>query len=101
MAREYLLNKDKKRRYLFNLFEKRKNFLKAFIYLLPNNSKAKGKYVQELRSLPRDSSISRIKNFCILTGKGRSVYRQFHLSRHQFREKALYGLLRGVKKSSW
>lgn len=100
MARQYLLNKDKKRRYLFNFYEKRKNFIKSFIHIAPN-PKVRSQYIQKLRSFPRDSSISRIKNFCILTGKGRSVYRQFHLSRHQFREKALYGLLRGVKKSSW
>jgi small subunit ribosomal protein S14 len=54
-----------------------------------------------LNSLPRNSSRVRIQNRCILTGRGHSVLRFCKLSRIQFRELAVQGLLMGVKKSSW
>lgn len=41
------------------------------------------------------------KNFCQITGSARSYYKQFSISRHSFRKNAAFGLLPGVRKSSW
>jgi small subunit ribosomal protein S14 len=55
----------------------------------------------QLRKLPRDSSATRIRNRCAMTGRPRAYLRQFGLSRITFREMALQGLIPGVKKASW
>jgi small subunit ribosomal protein S14 len=54
-----------------------------------------------LRKLPRDSSPTRYKNRCAMTGRPRAFLRQFGLSRITFREMALNGLIPGVTKASW
>ena len=55
----------------------------------------------KLRKLPRDSSKTRIRNRCAMTGRPRAYLRQFGLSRITFREMALQGLIPGVRKASW
>ncbi len=62
--------------------------------------KAAGNY-EELQKLPRDSARVRLKNRCMFTGRTRSYYRKFGVSRLVFREMALKGEIPGVKKSSW
>jgi ribosomal protein S14 len=49
----------------------------------------------------RDSSLTRVRNRCILSGRSGSVLSVFRLSRIRFRELALLGKLPGVKKASW
>jgi small subunit ribosomal protein S14 len=44
---------------------------------------------------------TRIKNYCVLTGRSRSYIRFFRLSRVKMREFASRGNLFGVSKSSW
>lgn len=55
----------------------------------------------KLRSLPRDSNPNRIRNRCQFTGRPRSNYRKFGVSRIVFREMALRGEIPGAKKASW
>jgi len=55
----------------------------------------------KLAKLPRNSSPTRIRNRCEMTGRPRSVYRKFKLSRLALRELASSGSLPGVVKSSW
>lgn len=55
----------------------------------------------ELARFPRNSSETRIRNRCGLTGRPRAYYRKFNLSRIALRELALRGELPGVTKSSW
>ncbi len=54
-----------------------------------------------LQRLPKNSCPTRYRNRCELTGRPRAYYRDFRLSRIQFREMALRGIIPGVKKSSW
>ncbi len=56
---------------------------------------------RKLRELPRDSSPTRVRNRCNLTGRPRGVYSKFGLCRHQLRELALNGKIPGMKKASW
>lgn len=44
---------------------------------------------------------SRRENRCQITGRGRSVYRKFGVSRIVLRELALKGLVPGMRKASW
>jgi small subunit ribosomal protein S14 len=55
----------------------------------------------KLAALPRNSSPSRIRYRCELTGRPRSVYRKNKLSRIALRELGSKGLVPGLVKSSW
>jgi small subunit ribosomal protein S14 len=52
-------------------------------------------------SFSRDSSLTRVRNRCVVSGRSGSVLSDFRLSRIRFRELALRGKLPGVKKASW
>ena len=62
--------------------------------------KAEGDYAG-LARLPRDASPTRVRNLCELTGRSRSVYRKFKVSRIKLRELALQGKVPGMRKASW
>jgi len=96
-----LIERDKKRRYLFNKFEKKRLELSSIIHnkALPQNIRWKA--TQKLASLPKDSSKTRLRNRCVLTGRGRATYRQFRLSRIMLRDLGGKGFIPGLRKSSW
>jgi small subunit ribosomal protein S14 len=89
MARTSLIAREAKRRRLNEKYKKLRQELKD-----------KGEY-EELQKLPRNSSPVRLKNRCMFTGRTRSYYRKFGVSRLVLREMALRGELPGVKKASW
>ena len=89
MARKCLIAREDKRRRLTEKYRKLREELKA-----------NGDF-EELQKLPRDSSKVRLKNRCMFTGRARSYYRKFGVSRLVFREMALKGEIPGIKKSSW
>jgi len=78
---------------------KREALVKQY-WELHKELKAKGDY-EALRKLPRDSSPTRLKNRCSLTGRPRGYMRDFKMSRIGFREYAHKGQIPGVKKASW
>jgi small subunit ribosomal protein S14 len=55
----------------------------------------------KLAQMPRNSSATRIRNRCELTGRPRSNYRKNKLSRIALRELGSKGLVPGLVKSSW
>ena len=55
----------------------------------------------KLAEMPRNSSATRIRLRCELSGRPRAVYRKFKLSRVALRQLASLGALPGVVKSSW
>ena len=62
--------------------------------------KAEGQY-DKLHLLPRNSSPTRLKNRCLISGRPRAYMRQFGVSRIVFREEASLGNIPGITKSSW
>jgi len=54
-----------------------------------------------LAELPRNSSKTRVRNRCRITGRPRGYYRKFQISRIALRELASSAMLPGVTKSSW
>ncbi|HEY5123364.1 MAG TPA: 30S ribosomal protein S14 [Ignavibacteria bacterium] len=89
MARKALIVKQERRERIVKKYaEKRKEL------------KDKGDYAG-LAKLPRDSSATRLHNRCTVTGRARSYYRKFGVSRLVFRELALQGKIPGIIKSSW
>lgn len=55
----------------------------------------------KLAALPRNSAKTRVRNRCKLTGRSRSYYRKFGLSRVELRNMASFGEIPGLVKSSW
>ena len=55
----------------------------------------------QLSELPRNSSETRLRNRCSLTGRPRGYYRKFKLSRIAVRDLASSGQIPGMLKSSW
>jgi small subunit ribosomal protein S14 len=55
----------------------------------------------KLAELPRNSSATRVRLRCTLTGRPRGNYRKFGLSRIALRELASSGQIPGMVKSSW
>ncbi len=89
MARKSLIARQDKRRKLVDKYAKLRVELKE-----------KGDY-DALQKLPRNSSPVRLNNRCMFTGRVRSYYRKFGVSRLVLREMALKGEIPGLKKSSW
>ena len=54
-----------------------------------------------LQRLPKNASPVRLHTRCKLTGRPKGYMRTFGISRINFREMALQGLIPGVKKASW
>jgi small subunit ribosomal protein S14 len=54
-----------------------------------------------LARLPRDSSPSRQRNRCELSGRPRGVYSRFGLARNKLREATMRGDVPGLRKASW
>ena len=55
----------------------------------------------KLSKMPRNSSKTRIRNRCELTGRSRGYYRKVKLCRNKLRELASQGQIPGMVKSSW
>jgi small subunit ribosomal protein S14 len=55
----------------------------------------------KLAKLPRNSSRTRIRNRCEITGRPHGVYRKLKISRIALRELAASGKIPGMTKSSW
>ena len=94
-------SQDKKRRKFFVNNEIRRLYYKFMMLndLLHFNSKLF--YQKKISFLSTKSSITKIKNRCLLTGRGRGIFRFFGLSRISFRELASRGRLSGIKKKTW
>ena len=89
MARKSNLARDKKRIKMIDQYAAKRAELKEL-----------GDY-EGLAKLPRNSSPTRRKNRCAVTGRPHAYMRQFGLSRIQFREEASKGNIPGVTKASW
>jgi small subunit ribosomal protein S14 len=61
----------------------------------------KDKNYAALAKLPRDSSPTRSRLRCEITGRSRGNLRKFMVCRIKLRELALAGVIPGLKKASW
>jgi small subunit ribosomal protein S14 len=101
MAKTSSVNKNKRRAQLVKRMAPKRARLKAIAddrSLAPEERFAAR---LKLAELPRNSSATRIRNRCELTGRPRGYYRKFKLSRIALRELASAGQIPGMVKSSW
>ena len=101
MAKQSSIQKNLNRKNIVSKFYKKRQSLKRKIMKKDLNMEERFKLQSKLNDLPRDSSSVRVRNRCLITGRTRSVYRKFGLSRIKLRELTMSGSLPGVVKSSW
>lgn len=101
MARQALIEKNKRRRRLVDNKKATRKVLKATIMDKETSMEDRFQAVMKLAKMPRNSSKTRVNNICELTGRARGFYRKFKISRIKLRELASSGQLPGVTKSSW
>lgn len=101
MAKTSSIEKNLRRERMVKQYADRRQRLKedAKNEALPAEERFKARL--KLAELPRNSSSTRVRSRCLLTGRPRAVYRKFKLSRIALRELASAGLIPGMTKSSW
>ena len=101
MAKTSSMEKNKRRRKLSAQFEAKRKRLKDIASDLKKPAEERFAARLKLAELPRNSSPTRIRNRCELTGRARGYYRKLKLCRNQLRELASQGRIPGMVKSSW
>ena len=101
MAKTSAIQRNLKRIKLVKKFSKKRESLKKII----KNRKLPlaERFAAQLKiaKLPRNSSKTRIRNRCEITGRPHGVYRKLRISRIALRDLASKGKIPGMTKSSW
>ncbi len=101
MAKTSSIDKNRKRSALVKRIAPKRARLKAIAEdkSLPPEDRFNARL--KLAEMPRNSSPTRIRNRCELSGRPRAYYRKFKLSRLALRDLASAGQIPGMVKSSW
>jgi Ribosomal protein S14 len=101
MAKVSAVEKNKRRRKLVAQYASKRAALKAIVMDKSRPMEERFKAQLKLAALPRNSSKTRIRNRCEVTGRPRGYYRELGMSRIALRELGSRGLIPGLVKSSW
>ena len=101
MAKKSMIARDAKRAALVAKYAARRAELRERANNLRLSDEERELAKLALQKLPRDSSASRMRNRCRLTGRPRGHYRKFGLGRSKLRELMMRGEVPGVLKASW
>ena len=95
-----MIQREKKRERLITKHSAKRESIKQQLKTV-NSFKERVILYKKLEKIPRNSSQTRHRNRCWVTGRSRGFYKDFGLSRHVLREMAHEGLIPGLTKSSW
>ena len=101
MAKTSMINREAKRAKLAKQHGAKRDALKKIISSGTASYEEKMEAATKLQKLPRDSSPSRQRNRCELSGRPRGVYSKFGLGRNKLREATMRGDVPGLRKASW
>jgi len=101
MSRVAAIYKNNQRKLLVAKLRDKREVLRAAVSDLKKSPAERMAAAQKLAEMPRNSSKTRIRNRCAVTGRPRGTLRKFGLARNKFRDLALEGQIPGVRKSSW
>ena len=101
MAKKSMVQRELKRAKLIKQYEAKRTQLKAIIRNVNSTDEERAVAQAKLNALPRDSSPSRARSRCAITGRPHGVYRKFGLGRNKLREAAMKGEIPGLTKASW
>ena len=101
MAKKSAVNRNEHVKKLVKQYATKRDALKAIANdeSLPLEDRFEARL--KLAELPRNSSQTRIRNRCEVTGRPRAYYRKLKMSRISLRELGSHGLIPGLVKSSW
>ena len=101
MAKTSSIEKNKRRTRLSKLYAGRRSKLKAIAMDKTVSMEERFAASLKLAELPRNSSKTRIRNRCEVTGRPRAYYRKLKMSRIALRDLGSKGMIPGLVKSSW
>lgn len=101
MAKTSMVQREKKRTKLVAKYAEKRAAIKAVIASEESTAEERWEAQLQLQKLPRDSSASRQRRRCQVTGRPHGVYRKFGLCRNKLREAAMRGDVPGLVKASW
>ena len=101
MAKESKIETNKRRRRLVEQYAEKRKALKAIINDRSKPMEERFAAQLKLANMPRNSSKTRVRNRCEITGRPRAFYRKLKICRNQLRELASQGMIPGMVKSSW
>jgi small subunit ribosomal protein S14 len=101
MAKKSSIEKNARRRRMAKRFAGRRARLNEIAHDKDRPLEERFAATLKLAELPRNSSATRIRNRCEVTGRPRAYYRKLKLSRIALRELGSKGLIPGLVKSSW
>ncbi|CAJ2376155.1 MAG: 30S ribosomal protein S14 [Gammaproteobacteria bacterium] len=101
MARKSNVAREQKRRRLSAKHAEKRARLAKIVSDANASAKEQWEAMVQLQKMPRDSSRSRQRNRCALTGRPRGYSRKFGLCHNKLREVIMRGEAPGVVKSSW
>jgi small subunit ribosomal protein S14 len=101
MAKTSAIEKNKRRAKMAKLYANKRAKLKAIARDRSLTPEEQFTARLKLAELPRNSSPTRVRNRCMMSGRPRAFYRKFKLSRIALRELASTGQIPGMTKSSW
>jgi small subunit ribosomal protein S14 len=101
MAKKSSIEKNNRRRRMAKKFSGRRTRLKAIARDKARPMEERFAAALKLAELPRNSSATRVRNRCEMTGRPRAFYRKHKLSRIALRDLGSKGLIPGLLKSSW
>lgn len=101
MAKVSMMQREKKRAKLVERDYEKREALKAILKDPEASYEDKMDAQVKMQKLPRDSSPSRRRNRCQITGRPHGFYRKFGLSRIKLREAMMRGDVPGLVKASW
>ena len=101
MAKKSAVNRNEMVRRLVKLKAAKRNALKAVANDENLSLDERFEARLKLAEMPRNSSPTRIRNRCQLTGRPRAYYRKLKMSRIALRELGSQGFIPGLVKSSW
>jgi small subunit ribosomal protein S14 len=101
MAKTSSVEKNNRRRKLADQYAAKRKALKDVVMDQSKSLEERFRAQLKLSELPRNSSKTRIRNRCEVTGRPRAVYRKLKMSRVALRELGNNGLIPGLVKSSW
>jgi small subunit ribosomal protein S14 len=101
MAKESKIETNKRRRRLVEQYAEKRKALKAIINDRSMPMEERFAAQLKLANMPRNSSKTRVRNRCEITGRPRAFYRKMKICRNQLRELVSQGMIPGMVKSSW
>jgi small subunit ribosomal protein S14 len=101
MAKKSSIEKNNRRRRLAKKYSGRRARLKALVHDKSLPMEERFAAALKLAQVPRNSSKTRIRNRCEVTGRPRGFYRKLKMSRIALRDLGSQGLIPGLVKSSW